>query len=448
MPEPIISISGLRGIVGSELTPMVAIRYAAAFCSQLSEGPVILARDGRTSGPMLADALASAIQANGRNCLDLGVASTPTVGAEVRHRRAAGAIQVSASHNPPEYNGMKLFGPDGRVVPGAIGNRVLDAYRFQEPIWALSEKVGTREKVDDPHAYHLDLVLQTVDVSAIRAKKFRVLVDSNHGAGSILARRLLEALGCRTTLLGDTPDGRFEHPPEPIAENLQSVAAQIPTGSFHVGFCQDPDADRLAIIDELGTYIGEEYTSVLCMKRALMQHRGPLVTNCASSNMTAYLAAQNNVAFFRSKVGEANVVDAMLMHHALYGGEGSGGPIDPRVGLIRDSFVGMAQVLDLMAATNQSISQLVDTLPRMAMIKDKMTLTKDKLLASIDRLQSQLKSESISTEDGIRLDWPDGWLLLRASNTEPIVRLISEAPDEESARKLIARAKEVMATIS
>jgi phosphomannomutase len=447
VPEPIISISGLRGIVGSELTPMVAIRYAAAFCSQLAEGQVILSRDGRTSGPMLADALASAIQANGRNCLDLGVASTPTVGAEVRHRQAAGAIQVSASHNPPEYNGMKLFGPDGRVVPGTIGNRVLEAYRSQESVWALFEKVGTREKVDDPHAYHLDLVLQTVDVSAIRAKKFRVLVDSNHGAGSILARRLLEALGCHTTLLGDSPDGQFEHPPEPIAENLRSVAAQIPTGSFHVGFCQDPDADRLAIIDELGTYIGEEYTSVLCMKRALMQHRGPLVTNCASSNMTSYLAAQNNVAFFRSKVGEANVVDAMLMHHALYGGEGSGGPIDPRVGLIRDSFVGMAQVLDLMAATNQSISQLVDTLPRMAMIKDKMTLTKEKLLASIDRLQSQLKSESISTEDGIRLDWPDGWLLLRASNTEPIVRLISEAPDEVSARKLIARAKEVMATI-
>jgi phosphomannomutase len=444
VPEPIISISGLRGIVGSELTPSVAIRYAAAFCSQVPTGPVILSRDGRTSGPMLADAIAAAIVACGRDCLDLGVASTPTVGVEVRHHRAAGAIQVSASHNPPAYNGMKLFGPDGRVVPGGIGNCVLDAYRSESIEWAPTERVGQRSLVADPHAEHLASVLQTVDVQAIRAQRFRVLVDSNHGAGSILASRLLDALGCETTILGGTPDGRFEHPPEPIAENLASVGPKIPAEGFHAGFCQDPDADRLAIIDECGHYIGEEYTSVLCMYRALMQRRGPLVTNCASSNMTATLAAEHQVAFYRSKVGEANVVDMMLQHGALYGGEGSGGPIDPRVGLIRDSFVGMAQVLDLMAATGKTISQSVDALPRMAMIKDKMTLSKDKLLSSIDQMQAQMQAESVSTEDGIRLDWADRWLLLRASNTEPIVRLIAEAPDATAAAALISRAKKLM----
>lgn len=177
-----------------------------------------------------------------------------------------------------------------------------------------------------------------------------------------------------------------------------------------------------------------------------MQHRGPLVTNCASSNMTSFLAAKHGVPFYRSKVGEANVVDVMLAHHALYGGEGSGGPIDPRVGLIRDSFVGMAQVLDLMAATQKSVSQLVDTLPRMAMIKDKMTLTKEKLLASIDQLKTQMRAEQVSSADGIRLDWSDAWLLLRASNTEPIVRLIAEASDQKSAEELIARAKSIMET--
>lgn len=444
MPEPIISISGLRGIVGSELTPHVAIRYAAAFCSQVPAGPVVLSRDGRTSGPMLADAIAAAIVACGRDCLDLGVASTPTVGVEVRHHKAAGAIQVSASHNPPAYNGMKLFGPDGRVVPGGIGNCVLHAYRSESIAWATTDHVGQRSPIADPHAAHLELVLKTVDVPAIRARRFRVLVDSNHGAGSILASRLLDALGCETTILGGTPDGRFEHPPEPIAENLSSVGPKIPVEGFDVGFCQDPDADRLAIIDELGHYIGEEYTSVLCMLRALMLRQGPLVTNCASSNMTSYLAKQNNVPFFRSKVGEANVVDMMLQHGALYGGEGSGGPIDPRVGYIRDSFVGMAQVLDLMAATGKTISQCVDALPRMTMIKDKMTLSKDKLLASIDQLQAQMQADSVSTEDGIRLDWSDGWLLLRASNTEPIVRLIAEAPDSAAATALISRAKRWM----
>ncbi len=446
MPEPIISISGLRGIVGTELTPDVAVRYAAAFCSQTGPGPVVVSRDGRSSGRMLFDAIAATVVASGRDCLDLNVASTPTVGCAVRDLAAAGGIQISASHNPPPYNGMKLFGPDGRVIPASIGNRVLEAYRSHQCAWVATDAIGQRTPIADPHRQHLERVLATVDVPAIRERRFRVLVDSNHGAGSLLAVRLLEALGCAVTLLGGTPDGRFSHPPEPIAENLQQVGSTVVEGSLDVGFCQDPDADRLALLDETGHYIGEEYTSVLCMMRVLMLHRGPLVTNCASSNLTSYLAALNGVPFFRSKVGEANVVDAMLLHGALYGGEGSGGPIDPRVGLIRDSFVGMAQILDLMAATGKRISELVTTLPSMVMIKDKMTLTKDKLEASIAKLPSELKPESVSSEDGVRLDWPDAWLLLRASNTEPIVRLIAEAPDQATAERLIADAKRIMAT--
>lgn len=444
MPEPIISISGLRGIVGSELTPWTAVRYAAAFCSQCRPGPIVLSRDGRTSGAMFADAIAAAVLGCGRECLDLGIAATPTVGVEVRRLQAAGGIQVSASHNPPEYNGMKLFGPDGRVIPGDLGQRVLEAYRSSTLPWSDTEHIGNRTPIIDPHAEHLDLVLATVDRDAIRKSHFQVLVDSNHGAGSLLAVRLLHALGCGVTLMGETPDGRFEHPPEPIAENLSLVGGRVVEERLHIGFCQDPDADRLAIIDESGNYIGEEFTSVLCMMRALMLRRGPLVTNCASSNMTSFLAAKHGVSFFRSKVGEANVVDAMLKHHALYGGEGSGGPIDPRVGLIRDSFVGMAQVLDLMASTGKSISELVQTLPSMVMIKDKMSISKEKLLQSIEVLRSGLNAESISTEDGIRLDWPDAWLLLRGSNTEPIVRLIAEAPTQTLARDLIDRAKSLM----
>ena len=445
MADPIISISGLRGIIGSELTPEIAMRYAAAYCSQAPAGPIALSRDGRTTGSMLADAIAATIVGCGRECLDLGVAATPTVGLAVRHLQAVGGIQVSASHNPPEYNGMKLLGADGRVVPGEIGNRVLDAYRSNQRPWAPTHSVGNRTTIRDPHEPHLQSVLATVDVEAIRKRHFRVLVDSNHGSGAILARRLLEHLGCRLTILGEEPDGRFEHPPEPIAENLQHVGTAVTKNSLDLGFCQDPDADRLAILDEQGGYIGEEYTSVLCMMRALMQRRGPLVTNCASSNMTKFLAAKHQVPFFRSKVGEANVVDEMLAHGAIYGGEGSGGPIDPRVGLIRDSFVGMAQVLDLMAATGKTVSELVDSLPKMAMIKDKMSLSKERLLESIDRLATQMKSDSIDMLDGVRLDWEDAWLLLRGSNTEPIVRLIAEAPTMQLARELIDRAKACLA---
>lgn len=444
MSEPIISISGLRGIVGVELTPEIAVRYTAAFCSQAPPGAIVLSRDGRTTGSMLADAIASAIVGCGRECLDLGVAATPTVGVAIRHVAAAGGVQVSASHNPPEYNGMKLLGANGRVIPGEIGNRVLESYRANVGPWAPTESIRARTAVVDPHQAHLELVLATVDVDAIRKKRFRVLVDSNHGSGAILAKRLLERLGCDAVILGPESDGRFEHPPEPIAENLQHVGVAVTKSGLDVGFCQDPDADRLAILDERGNYIGEEYTSVLCMMRALMQRRGPLVTNCASSNMTSFLAAKHQVPFFRSKVGEANVVDTMLAHGAIYGGEGSGGPIDPRVGLIRDSFVGMAQVLDLMAATGKTISEVVDTLPAMVIVKDKMTLSKERLVQSIDLLASRMRSDSVSALDGVRLDWQDAWLLLRGSNTEPIVRLIAEAPTEDLARGLIDRAKAII----
>ncbi|MCY3007737.1 MAG: phosphoglucosamine mutase [Planctomycetota bacterium] len=449
MAEPIISVSGLRGVLGSELTPEVAIRFANAFCSQLGPGAVLLSRDGRTSGPFLCDAIASAIVGSGRDCLDLDVAATPSVGVAVQTLRAAGAIQVSASHNPPAYNGMKLFGPDGRVVPSEFGNGVLAAYRQyqhdpQKASWAPIQSIGVRCKIDDPHQAHLDRVLATVDSQAIRRCGMKVLVDSNHGAGSILASRLLNALGCEFVILGDLPDGKFSHPPEPILENLSAVGASVTQGGFAVGFCQDPDADRLAVLDEHGAYIGEEYTPVLCIMRAMMQHRGPLVTNCASSSMTEDLAKKHQVPFFRSKVGEANVVDCMLEHKALYGGEGSGGPIDPRVVLVRDSIAAMAQILDLMAATGRSISQLVGELPAYAMIKDKMTLSKEKLDASIDLLRSKLQADSVSTLDGVRLDWADRWLLLRASNTEPLVRLIAEAPDRQGAEELIRRAKSLM----
>ncbi|MFN4903950.1 MAG: phosphoglucosamine mutase [Planctomycetota bacterium] len=452
MAEPIISVSGLRGIIGKELTPEVAIRFARAFCSQLAPGPILLSRDGRTSGPLLCDAIASGIVACGRECRYLDVTATPTLGVAVQNLKAAGAIQVSASHNPPPYNGMKLFGPDGRVLPASLGHRVLLMYRklsqdSHSAPWAAFDSIGSRSRVEDPHQAHLDRVLATVDVQAIRQQRIRVLVDSNHGAGSILAARLLEALGCDFQIIGDRPDGRFSHPPEPISENLSAIGSTLTGGGFTVGFCQDPDADRLAILDEHGNYIGEEYTPVLCSMRALMLHRGPLVTNCASSSMTEYLANKYQVPFFRSKVGEANVVDCMLEHKALYGGEGSGGPIDPRVVLVRDSFVGMAQVLDLMVATGKSISQLVDSLPRFAMIKDKMTLSKEKLDASIELLQTGLQADSVSTLDGVRLDWADGWLLLRSSNTEPLVRLIAEAPDKQSAEDLIRRAKSLMENV-
>lgn len=448
MSELIISVSGLRGVVGSTLTPDVAMRYATAFALQLPPGPLVVARDGRTTGTMLRDCIVGALAALGRPVLDAGIVATPTVGVYVRAAGAVGAIQISASHNPPEYNGIKLFSQSGRVIDAQAGIEVRRRYNElagEGPAWARFEQVGAVTRVADPHSDHLDAVLATVDVAAIQSARFRVLLDSNHGAGSLLGTRLLESLGCTVVSVGAIPDGRFAHPPEPTAENLTTIGQLVRDQQCDVGFCQDPDADRLALIDHTGRYIGEEFTVALCVQRRLATASGNLVINCATSSMTEILARQKHSHCHRSAVGEANVVDAMLARNAIYGGEGNGGPIDPRVGYVRDSFVGMAQVLDLMAAQRQTLASLAAALPQLAIHKSKVTLDTAKLPAVFARLQQEYPDAVADRQDGLRLAWGDSWLLVRGSNTEPIVRLIAEAASEAEAVKLCDAAAQIIA---
>jgi len=447
MSDPIISVSGLRGIVGGGLTPEVAMRYAAAFAADCPAGPFVVTRDGRFSGQMLAKAVHAGLQAVGRDTIDAAVAPTPTLGVLVRHCRAAGGVQISASHNPAEYNGLKLFSAQGRVIPEGPGKCVLARYQAGTVAWVRHDRLGTSQSLSDVCGPHLEAVLATVDVPRIRSKGFKVLLDSNHGAGGELGRKLLESLGCRVTLLGGEPDGRFAHLPEPTAENLAPVLAEVTKAAADVGFCQDPDADRLAVIDESGRYLGEEYTLALCVAHVLRGRRGPIVANCATSRMSEDLAKAHGVPFCRSAVGEANVVDAMLAQNAVFGGEGNGGPIDPRVGLVRDSFVGMAQLLDAMAARDAKISQLADELPRYWIVKTKITLDSTRVPAALDALQQRFPAATPDRLDGLRLDWPGRWLLVRPSNTEPIVRAIAEAPSEPDARALCDRAAEVIAQV-
>jgi phosphomannomutase len=445
--EPIISVSGLRGIVGDSLTPLVAARYVAAFAGTLGAGPVIVCRDGRASGPMLAQIVCGTLAACGRRVLYADVAATPTLGVMVRAHMAAGGVQISASHNPPAYNGLKLFNADGRVLPATAGQPVLAAYRSSDIRFVPAEQVGTQQQVGDTTGQHQRLILSTIDVEAIRARKFRVQLDSNAGSGSLFGQRLLGELGCELTLLGGRPTGQFEHPPEPTAENLAGVCSKVVEARADVGFCQDPDADRLAIIDERGRYIGEEYTLALCLDHVLRLQKGPVVTNCATSRMAEDLAAKYGVPFHRAAVGEANVVDKMLATGAVFGGEGSGGPIDPRVGLVRDSFVGMALVLAAMAERKKKVSELADELPRYEIVKRTVTLPPDKLPAALDAVQSHFAEARADRLDGLRLDWPKRWLIVRGSNTEPIVRIIAEAQTTAVADELAAAAAEVIAQL-
>jgi phosphomannomutase len=444
MSSLIVSVSGLRGIVGESLTPELAARFACAYASGREPGPIVLARDGRSTGPMLCDAIRGSLAAVGRQVLFADIAATPTVGVLVRNCRAAGAIQVSASHNPPEYNGIKLFARDGQVLPAADGQEVVRRFEQNEPAWVDYRHIGQVELIDDTTSDHIKLVMETVDVDRIRDRQFSVLLDSNHGAGSVMGRRMLEFLGCEVTAVGGKPDGLFAHPPEPTADNLAGVCDQVVQAGAAVGFCQDPDADRLAVIDEQGRYVGEEYTLALCLNHILRTRKGPVVINCATSRMAADLAERYGVALLRSPVGEANVVEVMKREKAVFGGEGNGGPIDPRVGYIRDSFVGMALLLDAMAARNIPISQLADELPRYEIYKTKQPLDPEKLDQALARLEKHFADAQVNREDGLRLDWPGRWLLIRASNTEPIVRIIAETPSRDQSVELCQEAADVL----
>jgi len=443
--EPIISVSGLRGIVGETLTPNVAFRYATAFASTLADGPLLVTRDGRANGPELVPAVAAGLSQNGRRpVLDGGITATPTTGVLIRQHQCAGGIQISASHNPAKYNGLKLFSAEGRVVPAKAGEAVLAKYRVLDPQCAfpsLLSPAPSPQNLDDTTSAHLALIEHIVDVERIRRHRFRVLLDANHGSGSVLGQPLLERLGCKLILLGGEPDGLFTHEPEPTAENLATVLSHVKQAGAHIGFCQDPDADRLAIIDENGRYIGEEYTLALCVDHVLRSTPGPVVTNCSSSRMTEDIARKYGVPFSRSAVGEANVVDQMLREKCVIGGEGNGGVIDPRVVLVRDSFVGMALVLDAMAKRAMSISALAAELPHYAIHKSKVTVDREAIPAALDALERHFADATADRLDGLRLDWthPNGsgsWLLIRASNTEPIVRIIAEAPTASEAQRL------------
>lgn len=444
MADLIISVSGLRGVVGESLSPLVAMRYACAFAEDLPPGPILITRDGRATGPILADAVRSALCAMGRTVLDGDVAATPTTGVLVREHQAAGGIQISASHNPPEYNGLKLLSAAGQVISAEEGKHVLQRYHAGEVTWAGYDAVGESRRVEETTNQHCSLVLATVDVERIRQRRFRVLLDSNHGAGSLLGRRLLSELGCQVTLAGGEPDGQFAHPAEPIEENLRGVCRQVTEIGADVGFCQDPDADRLAVIDQQGRFIGEEYTLALCLDHVLRQRPGPIVTNCSSSRMSQDLAEKYSVPYFWTPVGEANVVGTMQEKDAVFGGEGNGGPIDPRVGYIRDTFVGMALILDAMAARNMAVGELAAELPRYEIYKTKFKLVPGSTPTVFDALEERFADAKPDRLDGLRLDWSGRWLLVRASNTEPIVRVIAEAETREEAENLCNKAGEVI----
>jgi phosphomannomutase len=443
MSERILSISGLRGIVGDGLDPEYVARFAAALGTMFQGGTVVLSRDGRSTGEMLRHAVLSGLLGTGCKVVDLGIASTPTCGVLVQHLHAAGGLQLTASHNPIEWNGLKPFSPLGGVFDNDWGRRLL--VQLEQPAgYRRWDQIGTLETFSDAAQVHLDKVLPLVDDGAIRRRRLKVVLDVNHGSGAILGPRLLETLGCEVHLLGGVPDGRFEHPAEPLKENLTGLCDAVRQIGADVGFAEDPDADRLAIVDNTGRYIGEELTLALCVDHVLARDKGPVVVNGSTSRTTADLAAKHGCSFHRSHVGEANVVAKMREVGALIGGEGNGGVIEPKVGYVRDSFVGMAYVLDGLAKRAAPLADWVESLPRYVIVKDKLHCPREQVASACAALKRAYPSASATEGDGLRLDWPDRWVQVRASNTEPIIRVIAEAPDDHAATSLCSDAKRIV----
>jgi len=435
----IMSVSGVRGIVGESLTPVLAAEIGAAYGSHVGGGALVLGRDARPSGEAIAASVATGLRSTGSHVVNLGIATTPGTAVMVSELNAAGGVVITASHNPAEWNGIKFLTAAGHAPPPDVVERIFSRYREKRFTLASVDAVGSLLGDDSTAKRHVARVLAIIDTDAIRRRRFKVVLDSVNGAGGAEGRMLLEALGCDLVHVNAEPSGCFAHTPEPTAENLVGLCDDVRRHSADVGFAQDPDADRLAIVDNGARYIGEEFTIVLAAKLMFSKRSGPVAVNLSTSRMIDDLAAQAGQTVFRTAVGEANVVRAVLEKKCVLGGEGNGGVIDPRVVLVRDSLVGMALVLNLLADDTRPLSAIVDEMPRYVMLKQKLDMQPDQVAMWITRLRTEARGARLNDADGLRLDWPEGWVHVRPSNTEPIARLIAEARDEATAASLAKR---------
>jgi phosphomannomutase len=456
MEALMIGVSGMRGTIGGTLTPNVVSQMAAAFATWLKQNAkptsgdhfrIVIGRDSRPSGPWVRAAAASALIASGIEVIDLDIVTTPGVAMMVKYLQADAGIVCTASHNPIEWNGLKFLNHQSIAPPARDAEQIRKIYDQQQTSFVRVEQLVTPKNNSETHALHVKRVLDHVDVLGISTKRYKVVLDSVNGAGGVATGTLLNKLGVQLIHLNATPDGQFPHEPEPTEKNLTGLAAEVKRQKAACGFAQDPDADRLAIIDETGKYIGEEYSLALCAKWILSKRPGVAVTNLSTSRMLDDIAATANSRVIRTPVGEANVVETMLRENAIIGGEGNGGVIDPRIVPGRDSLVGMAYVLQLMAASGKSLSQLVAEIPKYEIVKTKFECRREDANRAVEALKKEFANEKLDTQDGIRINWSDAWVHARPSNTEPIMRIIAEAPDRATAEKKIAQVQRIVKTV-
>jgi len=435
--QPKLTVSGFRGIWGQTLTEDIAREYVRAFslftqkhaATPSLRQTILVGRDGRESGATLLECVTRELLTAGFTVIDLGMMPTPTVLFLIGSEKADGAVIITASHNPIQYNGLKFVTAAGLFTTEAEVKEI-ESLREQ-----TLPACPARTRTDGTHLFekHLTKILENIDTEKIKEKKFTVALDPINSVGCTTSPQLFAALGATAEIINGEPTGKFAHEPEPLKKNLTSLQALVREKKCDVGFAQDPDGDRLVICDEYGEIPSEETMLALCIKAILSKTRGDIAVNMSTSNMCEDIASAFGVKTWRSKVGEANVVASMREHACVAGGEGSGGIIYPTINTARDSFVGIALILELMAQEEKPLSEIIAQLPKYFMVKDKIPFG-GSTEALYTKLRSLFPKARETTTDGLRLDLENrSWIHIRPSNTEPIVRIITEAPTEAEA---------------
>jgi phosphomannomutase len=452
------SISGIRGtiggVAGTNLTPIDAVRFASAYgawlLSQHSDPSVVVGRDARISGPMLQNLVQETLVGLGIDIVDVGLSTTPTVEMEVVRQKAQGGIILTASHNPKAWNALKLLNASGEFLDADAGNTITQMSQQLDQIkFADVEALGVISKENNALQFHVDAVLSLplVQTENIRSNSFKVVVDAVNSSGGIAVPKLLEALGAETIQIHCEPTGDFQHNPEPLAQHLTDLSEAVVQHQADFGIAVDPDVDRLVFVDENGVLFGEEYTLVACADYVLSKKAGNTVSNLSSTRALAEVTENHGGSYQASAVGEAHVVAAMKKTNAIIGGEGNGGVIYPELHYGRDALVGVALFMSLLSEKKSKVSSLRKSYPNWMMRKDKLPLDSSKNVDDLlNAMAKHFSNERVTTIDGVKVDFDHGWVHLRKSNTEPIIRIYAEAKSEAELDTLVGEVKKVLST--
>lgn len=449
------SISGIRGTIGGNVgdnfTPTDIVECTAAFATwvkrQHPRAKIITGRDGRMSGAVVSQIAINTLLAMGVDVVDLGYSTTPTVEMAVPYLNAQAGIIFTASHNPKQWNALKFLNDKGEFISAEDGDTILSIIAQKDVIYAEVDQFGTLEHRNDMIAMHIDRILssQFVDVQAIQNAHLKVVVDCINSTGAVAIPPLLKALGVEYSLLFDNDFGNFAHNPEPLPAHLKQLSESVVSSKAHLGISIDPDVDRLAFVCEDGSMFGEEYTLVAVADYILSIKGGNTVSNLSSTRALADVTKKHGGQYFASAVGEVNVVKAMKTHNAVIGGEGNGGVILPELHYGRDAMAGIAIFLTLVAKRQKSLTQIKNSYPAYIILKDKIDLNNDaEYLGILQKLKTAFANENTNDIDGLKIDFEEGWVHFRKSNTEPIIRIYAEAKDETTAKALINKVKENM----